>query len=125
MGSVRIVIAAALAALVLAAPAAAAELPLHVFEEGGTAIRLMPGACAEARIVAFVVQNGPQYAGALRAIESTWQMQDGSRQDIAGCWFEIDAAEGGGEELVVLLFADGDRYVVPKASFKLRQGAAI
>lgn len=100
----------------------AEEVPLHVYDDGATVIRLMPGPCVHPMIIGFVGQGGPEYTERLRAIESTWPHKDGTRHEYAGCWLGLSKKEGGGKELFFLMFSDGHRFVIPKAEFLRGKG---
>ena len=97
------------------------EVPLYVHESDGVNVRLMPGACVEPTTLAFVATL-PVYAERFRAIESVWRMRNGQAKPFAGCWLELSEQESGGEITFVLVFEDGERYVIPKAAFLQRQG---
>jgi hypothetical protein len=97
------------------------EIPVHVYDDGGTSMRLMGGPCADPRVMEIILVGMPQYVDRFKAIESTWRMQDGSRQEFSGCWAEVSAEEVGFEALL-LIFEDGERYLVNKAEFLAGKG---
>ena len=99
------------------------DIPVHVYEEGRTSIRLMGGPCVQPMILGFVSQAGPQYVERLRAVESTWPHKDGSVHEYAGCWLELSAEETGGGAAFFVIFSDGHRFVVDKAEFLKGKGA--
>lgn len=107
------------------APAAevAIEIPLHVFERGRTSIRLMRGPCVDAYSRAFIARMAPEYLERLRAIDSTWPMNDGSLKAFAGCWIEFSAEEMEGEPAIGMIFEDGQRLVLPKSELRPGGGA--
>ncbi len=101
----------------------AEEIPVHVFEQDGTTIRLMRGPCVEPMIVVFVAQAAPQYAERFKAIESVWPYRDGSVKRHAGFWMEMSTEETRGGAAFVMLFDDGQRIVVDKAEFLRGKGS--
>lgn len=100
----------------------AEEIPVHVYEEQGLSMRLMPRPCTDVRSSMIVAMNLPQYADRFRAIDSVWPMQDGTRRNYAGCWAKFSAEEAGGTEVFVLVFEDGQHFVVPKDEFLRKRG---
>lgn len=92
-------------------------LPLHVFEDNGTTINLLPGQCSDPFALAAIL---PEWRAKFRAIESNWHMKDGSQHDFAGCWIEEKTDKG--EDAFYLLFNDGDQFLVLKSAFDKRQG---
>lgn len=101
--------------------ASAAEVPVHVWTDGQTTIKLMPGACVDPVVKPFLESVGelPKF----KAIESSWRYQDGKRKTHGGCWAEFSAKETGAPEAVfLLLFDDGDKHVVTKSEFLKKRG---
>jgi len=78
----------------------------------------MPGPGVNANSLAFM---GGLYTERLRAIESTWRMRDGSAKPFAGCWMLLTKEEAGVESFF-LIFADGERYLIPKDDFLKKPG---
>lgn len=101
----------------------AEEIPVYVYEDQVKTVRLMPGSCVDGRSTMIFAASGPEYMERLRALESNWLRADGERRDYAGCWLELSAEESGADETVlVLVFADGERFVVPKSLFVQQKG---
>ena len=101
--------------------ATAAEVPLHVWSDGKTTIKLMSGACVDPAVKPFLESAGelPKF----KAIESSWLYKDGRRQVHGGCWTEFSAKEAGAPEPVFLmLFDDGDKHIVLKSEFLKKPG---
>ena len=123
----RALVIAAIAATLLPPPAASAEeIPVHVHEQDGLTVRLMPGPCVERNSTLMIASGAPQYLERLRALESVWRMKDGTSKPFSGCWLALSKSETGSEDVFVLLFEDGERYVVPKSEFlgaKRKSGA--
>lgn len=111
-----------LAGLFIAATEAyGVEIPVHVWSDGKTTIKLMPGPCVDPMVKPFLEAVGelPKF----KAIESNWTYQDGRKQKHGGCWAEFTAKEAGAPEPVfLLLFDDGDKHVVLKSEFLKKRG---
>ena len=106
----------------IATNAAAQEVPVHVLEQDGLVVRLMPGPCVEPQGKAFFGMV-PEYAPRAKALQSVWRYQDGSNRPHAGCWLELSAKESGAPEaMIILFFDDGERHVVPKSIFTKKNG---
>ena len=98
-----------------------AEIPVHVWSDGKTTIKLMPGACVDPMVKPSLEAVGelPKF----KAIESTWLYKDGRRANHGGCWAEFTAKEAGAPEPVFLmLFDDGEKHIVPKSEFLKKPG---
>lgn len=109
-----------LAGLVVAAAVYGEEPPVHVWSDGQTTIKLMPGPCVDKVVKPFL-----EHAGDLkkfRAIESTWRYKDGQKKSHGGCWAEFSAKQTGTVALFVFFFDDGDRHVVEKSEFLKKPG---
>ena len=115
------VLAAFLALLLVfvASQAYAEEVPVHVHESGGTTIQLMPGPCVHPGIKEFLDVGMPHHK--FKAIASNWRMADGTHKPFVGCWAELTAEEVG-EPAFMLLFEDGERYLVPRDEFLQKPG---
>ena len=98
------------------------EVPVHVLEQDGLVVRLMPGPCVEPQGKAFFGMV-PEYAPRAKALQSVWRYQDGSNRQHVGCWLELSAKEAGADEAAIILhFDDGERHVVPKSIFTKKNG---
>ena len=94
---------------VLALAAGPAMSAIYTYEHSpGNGVRLSDGACGIAGIIAAITD---EYKAQLRRGAATV-----NGKDIALCWIE---AEG----RAFLLYADGDRGVLPMKSFKKHEGA--
>lgn len=114
---------AALVLAILFSGKAFAQAPLHVLERDGVTINLMAGPCIDLTSTAMIASSN--LAGKLaefRAIDSTWLMKDGTRQDFAGCWLELTKEQTGGEEGFLVLFSDRTFDVVAKSEFRKAKG---
>ena len=112
-------------AVALATNAHAEEVvvPVHVLEEDGTIIRLMPTPCTDPTSVLVIAMNlPPQFHTRFKAIDSEWPMKDGSRKTFDGCWAEFTPEETGEKEaLIYVAFSDAKSGFVEKSAFtKLR-----
>lgn len=105
-----------------ATKAYAEEIPVHVYEEGGVYIRLMPGPCVDGTSSALLVQHLPKYSDRAKAIESVWPMRDGTKKSYVGCWLELSAEEADGEAALVLVFEDTQGFVFKKKEFLKKPG---
>ena len=111
----------ALALFVAAIEAYGAEVPVHVWTDGNTTIKLMRGPCVDPAVKPFLESVGelPKF----KAVESTWLYKDGRRANHGGCWAEFTAKEAGAPEPVFLmLFDDGEKHIVPKSEFLKKPG---
>ena len=124
--SLREVVLAILAALCLsglviaATEAYGAEVPVHVWSDGTTTIKLMPGECTDPVVKTFLESVGELKR--FKNIESSWLYKDGKRVDHGGCWSEFSAKETGTVAVFVLFFDDGDKHVVEKSEFLKKRG---
>ena len=114
-----LVVGLVIAGVLYASKVASEEVPVHVFEDKGVLIRMMPGPCVDGVSALVISMNvPPQFSSKFRAIESEWPMQDGSRRAFAGCWASFKAEEiGSTEDVLVLVFEDRQYFVVPKKEF--------
>ena len=92
---------------------------VHVFNDGGTVIRLTDSPCKDGRTVMLMAQMvPPQYFDRFKAIESVFALRDGTSKPYAGCWMELSTKETGTDEpALIMLFEDGDNYQVPRCKF--------
>lgn len=98
------------------APAAYGQaLPLHVHEEDGISVRLMPGPCVDPVSKANIL---PAHVARAKAIASDWRMMDGNMKPFAGCWIELTKEEAkSAQNLFVLFFSDGEIISVYTSAF--------
>ena len=96
------------------------EVPVHVWSDGQTTIKLMPGPCTDKVVKPFLESVGE--LGRFKNIESSWLYKDGRRANHGGCWAEFSPKETGTVAVFVLLFDDGDRHVVEKSEFLKKRG---
>lgn len=118
-----LVLGGALGVAFYAAKLEAEEIPFHVFEQGGTTIKLMRGPCVDGYSRAFLAV-APQYLARAKAIRSVWRYRDGLSKEHAGCWFELSVTEAA-ESSFFLIFDDGEKMVVPKSEFLRGKGAGV
>lgn len=124
---VGLVIVGALASMLARAEATeTVPIPVYVYEQDGTTIRLMPGPCVDAVSKVTIMRGAPQHLERFKAIESVWPMKDGTKRAFAGCWAELAAGEigipedkaGRDERVLLLLFADGQGFAMKKRDFQ-------
>lgn len=66
-------------------------IPVHVVEQDGMKLRMLPTPCEDARSKVMAAQMSPlEYHDKWKATSSDWRMRDGSWQTFAGCWLEVD-----------------------------------
>lgn len=98
-------------------------IPLHVHEEDGLSVRLMPGPCVEPISKASI---RPIHRERAKAIESDWRMADGSVQPFAGCWIELSKEEAKtAKDVFVLFFSDGEIYTVFTSAFGAKPEGSV
>ena len=97
-----------------------AEVPVHVWSDGQTTIKLMPGPCVDKVVKPFLESVGELHR--FKAINSSWLYQDGRHVTHGGCWSEFSEKETGSVALFVLFFDDGDKHVVEKSEFLKKPG---
>ena len=110
-----------LAGLFMAATEAyGAEVPVHVWSDGATTIRLMPGECVDKVVKPFLESVGELKR--FKAVESSWLYKDGQRKEHGGCWAEFSAKDTGTVAVFMIFFDDGERVVVEKSEFLKKRG---
>jgi hypothetical protein len=100
----------------------AEEIPVHVYDDGGTVIQLMPSPCVDPAVKPFLESVGELER--FKAVDSIFLYRDGQRKRHGGCWAEFSAKEAGAPEAIfVIFFDDGDKAVIPKAEFLRGKGS--
>ena len=97
-----------------------AEIPVHVWSDGKTTIKLMPGECTDPVVKPFLESVGELKR--FKNIESAWTYKDGQKKTHGGCWAEFSAKDTGTVAVFVLFFDDGDKHVVEKSEFLKKPG---
>lgn len=110
----------ALALFVAAFNAIGAEIPVHVWTDGKTTIRLMPGPCTDPVVKPFLESVGELKR--FKNIESDWTYKDGQKKSHGGCWAEFSAKDTGTVAVFMMFFDDGERVVVEKSEFVKKRG---
>ena len=105
---------------VAATEAYGVEVPLHVWTDGKTTIRLMPGPCTDPVVKPFLESVGELKR--FKAIESNWTYRDGQKKTHGGCWAEFSAKDTGTVPVFMMFFDDGERLVVEKSEFLKKPG---
>lgn len=101
-------------------PAKAEEIPLHIYDDGETLIRLLPGPCSDPAVKPFLEAVGE--LDRFKAVDSTFTYRSGERKRHGGCWSEFSGKETGGVEVFLIIFDDGDKAAFPKAEFLRGKG---
>ena len=117
------VVGAVIAAVLYASKVHSEEIPVHVYDGDGVTMRLLRSACSDPKTGMMIATQVPQYLERFKAIESVWRMQDGSSRGFKGCWAEFPKGEiGNPVDVLVLVFEDGQNFVVPKEEFLRKPG---
>lgn len=97
---------------------------VHSYEEPGkVSVRLMTGKCVDEAAVMILLQGAPQYFDRAKSLESLWLHTDDQKMHpYGGCWFELSKEETGSEAVILMVFADGQRLMVPKTIFTKKRG---
>lgn len=83
-------------------------IPVHVVDQDGVKMRMLPTPCTDAMSLAMVEQTPPEYRSRWKATSSDWKMRDGSWQTFAGFWIELSKEEAGAPDAVLFfVFSDG------------------
>ena len=117
------VVGAVIAAVLYASKVHSEEIPVHVYDGDGVTMRLMRSPCSDPRSGMMIASEIPQYLDRFKKIESEWRMQDGSKRSFSGCWATFAKGEVGNPlDVLVLVFEDGQNFVVPKEEFLRKPG---
>ena len=108
---------------VIWATKALAQNIVHTYEEKGkVAVQLLNAPCTD-EFSLMLLSQAPQYMERAKGLTSQWlHTDDGKMHPYGGCWVEIPKSETGSEDVFFLMFADGQRIVVPKTTFTKKPG---
>lgn len=110
-------------ALFIAVDSAYGQTVVHSYEEKGkVAVQLLNAPCTD-EFSLMVLSQAPQYMSRAKGLTSQWLHSDDQKMHpYGGCWVEFSKEEAGGEAVFFLMFADGQRIVVPKTQFTKKPG---
>lgn len=84
-------------------------VPVHIVDTEGVKMRMLPTPCADPVSMSLAKQMSPvEYHARWRATSSDWKMRDGSWQEFAGCWLEVEKEVINAPDAVLFFtFSDG------------------
>jgi hypothetical protein len=119
-----LIVGFAIGGALYASKAVAQPVVVHSYEEPGkVSVRLLNGKCVDEAAVMILLQGAPQYFDRAKSLESLWLHTDDQKlHPYGGCWFELSKEETGSEAVILMVFADGQRLMVPKTIFTKKRG---